>query len=177
MLLRELADMVGGRIVGDENLPIIGAATIRRAKPGEITLAENDKLAKPLQASQASAVVVSEQFQQTSLPRLVVNDVHDAFAKIVSHFRPARNTSKFLRSHRAEISESAELAEDVHVHPFAYIGDDVKIGSGSIIHAGVCVMDGCRIGDNVTLFPNVVLYENTIVGNRKVIHSGSVIGA
>ncbi len=177
ILLRELAAIVDGRVVGDDSLPIEGAATIRRAKAGEITLAEDQKLAHELQDSAAAAVVVSEQFEQTSLPRIVVKDVHDAFAKIVTHFRPMRKTSRFLRSHRAQIAESAELAEDVHVHPFACIGDDVTIGAGSIIHSGVCVMDGCRLGENVTLYPNVVLYENTVVGRGSTIHAGSIIGA
>jgi UDP-3-O-[3-hydroxymyristoyl] glucosamine N-acyltransferase len=175
--LHELAELVGGRVVGDADLPIVGAATISRARQGEITLAENEKLVKELETSDASAVVVSEPCAQTPLPCIVVDNVHDAFAKIVTHFRPLRRTSKFLRSHRAQISESAELADDVHVHPFACIGDDVAIGAGSIIHSGVCIMDGCRIGENVTLFPNVVLYENTVVGNGSVIHAGAVIGA
>ncbi len=177
ILLRELASIAGGRVVGDDRTPIDGAATIRRAKSGEITLAENEKLAKELATSAAAAVVVSEQFSQTTLPRIVVADVHDAFAKIVAHFRPPRNMSKYAHSHRAQIAESAELGENVHVHPFACIGEDVQIGAGSVIHSGVCVMDGCRLGENVTLFPNVVLYENTCVGRGTVIHAGAIIGA
>ena len=38
--LRELAELVGGRLVGDGELLISGAATIRDARQGEITLAD-----------------------------------------------------------------------------------------------------------------------------------------
>lgn len=38
--LVELAALVGGRIIGDDRLTIVGAAVLRDAKPGQITLVD-----------------------------------------------------------------------------------------------------------------------------------------
>ncbi|MCG8449198.1 MAG: UDP-3-O-(3-hydroxymyristoyl)glucosamine N-acyltransferase, partial [Pirellulales bacterium] len=108
---------------------------------------------------------------------IVVDDVHAAFAKIVTHFRPPRKQSHVGISPHAIVSPSAQIAEEVDVHPLAYIGEDVVIGPRSTIHAGVRILAGCILGSDVTLFPNAVLYENTAVGDRSIIHGGAVLGA
>ena len=50
--LRELASLVGGRACGDEELTIHGAAILRDARPGDITLVDRPQLAPALSASQ-----------------------------------------------------------------------------------------------------------------------------
>jgi len=52
-----------------------------------------------------------------------------------------------------DIHESARLADDVRVGPFATIGPDVEIGSGTVVGAGVHITHSsigrdCRIGSN-----------------------------
>lgn len=175
--LRELAELIGGRLTGDGELKIVGAATLRDAIPGEITLADKAKLAPMLAASAASAVVVPEEFQPTGVPSITVADVHGSFARIVRHFRPARPGSGPEISPHACVSSSARLGANVAIHAGATVADDVEIGDGCVIHSGVRVLAGCRLGRNVVLFPNVVLYEDTRIGDRSLIHAGSVIGA
>ena len=175
--LHEIARLVDGRLCGATDLEITGAATIATARPGEITLADSPKLVPQLSRSQAAAVIVPEGFEPAGIPFISVGDVHEAFAKVVRHFRPQMQHRHIGVSHAANISLSARIASDVEVDPGANIGDHVEIGPGCVIHSGVCILDGCRIGEGVTIFPNVVLYENTLVGNRVIIHAGAVIGA
>ena len=175
--LGELADLVGGRLAGDRAVSISGAATIRDAVTGEITLADRPRLAERLAACAASAAVVCEGFPPVALPTIVVADVHRSFARIVSHFRPPRVDRYTGVSAAAIVSPTARLAADVSVHPGAIIGDDVELGPRCTVHPGVRVMAGCRIGADTVLFPNVVLYENTLIGERCLIHAGAVIGA
>lgn len=177
MTLRDLAALVGGRVVGDESLEILGAATIRDAKPGDITFADSAKFATQLAACSASAVVVGEGLGELPLPAIVVGQVSDAFARIVREFRPQWGAAPVGISPQATISPSAKLAADVTVHPGATIGDGVEVGSGATIHSGVRILAGCRIGENCTLFPNSVLYENTVLGPRVIVHAGAVLGA
>jgi UDP-3-O-[3-hydroxymyristoyl] glucosamine N-acyltransferase len=111
------------------------------------------------------------------MPTIQVDDVHAAFAALVTHFRPRRRKERIGISPLAVISPTAQIGEGVDVHPLATIGDDVVIGPGSTIHSGVRIMAGSKIGQNVTIFPNAVLYEDTIIGPRCVIHAGAVLGA
>lgn len=175
--LREIADLIGGRLTGDGNLEITGAATIRDASPGQITLADKPKLAAQLATCLASAVIVPENFTPADVPYIAVTDVHRSFAKIVAYFRPPRMQRNIGISPQAFVSPTAKIGLDVNVYPGACIGDDVEIADGATIHSGAQVMAGSKIGEGVTLFPNVVLYENTVVGARSVIHSGCIIGA
>lgn len=176
LTLSAIATLVQGELHGDGDLPITGAATLATAKPGEITLADNVKLARQLAASAASAVIVPRDFTPDR-PYISVDNVHAAFAQVVQHFHPPRPRRYVGISPSASISPSAQLSSGVEIHPLAYIGDDVEIGEGAIIHSGVRILDGCRIGAGTTIFPNAVLYENTIVGERCLIHSGAVLGA
>lgn len=175
--LAQIAELVHGKLAGDADLVITGAATLATARPGEITLCDNPKLAPQLGRSRATAVIVPPAFEPTALPTIAVDDVHAAFAKVVGQFRPQKLPREVGIHPQAVVGLSARIAPGVEVHPLAVIGDNVEIGEGCVIHSGVRIMDGCRIGRNVILFPNVVLYENTILGNRVLIHANSVIGA
>ena len=175
--LRDLASLVQGELHGDGQIAIIGADTLRDAGPGEITFVDSPKLLGKLPQSRASAVVASPDLHPPGVPYICVRGVHEAFAKIVAHFRPPRTDLQTGTHPTAVVSSSARLASGVVVHPHAVIGDDVEIGPGTIIHAGVHVMAGCKLGADVVLFSRVVLYENTVVGSRVLIHAGAVLGA
>jgi UDP-3-O-[3-hydroxymyristoyl] glucosamine N-acyltransferase len=175
--LSQLAELVSGRLCGDPTAEISDAAILSVAGPGQITLADSAERSSGLAQSSASAAVVSPELECDSMPTIVVDNVHEAFAKIVQHFRPRRSQERPGLSAQAIISKTAQLASGVDVHPLAVIGDDVVIGTGSTIHSGARIMAGCVIGRDVTVFPNVVLYEETRVGDRSIIHAGAVIGA
>ncbi len=175
--LGDLAKLVDGQLEGPGEISIEGATIIRDAGPGDITLADNPKLAESLASSEASAVLVPAGFRPAGIPSLTVEDVHASFAKIISALRPHRSVKAVGVSAAAHVSRSAELGANVVVHPGAVIGDGVRIGTGCEIHSGVQVMAGCTLGAGVTLFPKVVLYEHTVVGDRVLIHAGAVLGA
>jgi UDP-3-O-[3-hydroxymyristoyl] glucosamine N-acyltransferase len=177
LALSDIATLVDGSLVGPEDLPIRGAATLACARPGEITLADNARFAPLVARSLAAAVIVGPGFEPTGIPYIVVGDVHAAFAKVVQHFRPRRVVRPVGISPAAQIASTAKLSEGVQIHPLASIADEVEIGPRSVIHGGVRLLEGCRIGEDVTIFPNAVLYENTIVGDRTIIHSTAVLGA
>ncbi len=175
--LGELALLVDGQVVGPTNLAIQGAAPLRDAETGDITLVDSAERGRSLAESKAAAIVCPRSFTPGEMPAILVDDVHAAFAKIVLHFQPARAAKRIGVSRQSAVSISATLGANVDVHPFATVGDDATIGDGSTIHSGVHIMAGCRIGRDVTIFPGAVLYENTVVGDRTIIHAAAVLGA
>ena len=175
--LGELALLADGQVAGPDNIAIQGAAPLRDALPGEITLVDSADRSRNLAESKAAAIVCPRSFTPGEMPAILVNDVHAAFAKILLHFHPARIAKRIGVSRLSAVSSSATLGANVDVHPFATIGDEVTIGDGATIHAGAHIMAGCRIGENVTIFPGAVLYENTVVGDRSIIHAAAVLGA
>jgi UDP-3-O-[3-hydroxymyristoyl] glucosamine N-acyltransferase len=175
--LAQLADMVDGQLLGSGDLVIDGAAPLRDAQPGQITMVDGGEKNQNLTACRAAAVISPRSFTPNGVPVIQVNDAHRAFAAVVAYFQPRRRKRRIGVSAQASVSPTAKLADNVDVYPFATIGDDVTIGAGTTIHSGVHIMAGSRIGEDVTIFPGAVLYENTVVGARCLIHAGAVLGA
>jgi UDP-3-O-[3-hydroxymyristoyl] glucosamine N-acyltransferase len=177
--LAVLAELVGGQLVNPNtsNTIIEGAATLSDARPIDISLLDNVDKAHRLARSRAGAVVVPHGFAPEHPPAIQVDDVHQAFAAIVAHFRPAFAAARIGVSPQAVVSPLALLDDDVDVHAGATIGDNASIGPHSTIHAGARIGAGCKLGAEVTIYPNAVLYENTVVGDRSVVHAGAVLGA
>jgi len=175
--LTELAALVGGELKGDGELVLHGAAPLRDAEPGQITMVNGAERNRGFRNCRASAIVAPKGFDPGDRPAILVDDPYRAFARVVMFFHPPRQARRMGVSPLAVVSPTARLGEDVDVYPLATIGDEVVIGDGTTIHPGVHIMAGSRIGPNVTIFPNAVLYENTVVGPRCVIHAGAVLGA
>jgi UDP-3-O-[3-hydroxymyristoyl] glucosamine N-acyltransferase len=175
--LAALAELVGGRIVGDSSLLVENAATLRDAGPSDITLVDTKEKAQRLAGSPARAVVAPLDFVPEGRAAIQVGDVHRAFTTIVCHFRPPRRVTYRGVSPVAHVSPTARIARDVEIGPGATVGDDVEIGAGSVIHQGANIMAGCKLAEGVTVFPGAVLYENTIVGPRCVIHAAAILGS
>lgn len=177
VLLSDLAEMVGGHLVGDGLTPILGAATFREVQAGEITFIDRQDKATQLLSSPAAAALVPSGLTIEGRPFIQVADVQAAFTAIVQHFRPRRRQRRVGVSPAAYISPTARLGYDVDVYPGASIGDDVEVGAGSTIYPGAHILAGCKLGEHVTVYPNAVLYEETKVGDRSTIHSAAVLGA
>src|SRR5438876_11252994 len=109
LVLAEIARLIDGQLCGDGTLSISGAATLPVARPGEITLADHPRLAPQLIRSQASAVIVPATIQPTDRPYITVSDVHGAFAKVVTHFHPPRETHYPGISPAAFVSPTAKI--------------------------------------------------------------------
>ncbi len=175
--LFDIAQLAQGQLLGDPQLQIDGAATLRDARSGDITFINQVNLLGKLESSAASAAIVPEGLRSDRIATITVRDPDQAFAKVVASFRPAVNRKGLGVSPAAHVSPSAQIDSTATVYPGAVIYEGVEIGPRVSIHANACIMEGCRIAADTTIFPGVVLYENTRVGERCLIHAGAVIGA
>ena len=175
--LHELAERLGGKLHGDGNTPITGAATLRDCGQGDITFVSRPRHQRQLRKVAAAAVLVSNAIVPEGIPYVVVENVNEAFAKLVELFRPSRPHRSVGISPQAFVSESAQIGRDVEIHAGASVGDEVAIGEGSVIHCGARIGAGSKIGAGVEVFPNAVIYEDTVVGDRSIVHACAVVGA
>jgi UDP-3-O-[3-hydroxymyristoyl] glucosamine N-acyltransferase len=179
--LSDLANYVGGRVIGDATVTIHKVAPIDEAVQGEITFLSNPRFQHFLSRCQASAVivgpgVVDEQRRATKVNYLESADPYLAFAKIFQLFCPRRQFSAEVSPH-AYVAPSASLGEAVTIFPNAFIGAGVRIGARTVVFPGVFVGDDAQIGDDCLLHPNVVVREGCRLGHRVILHAGVVIGS
>jgi len=176
--LSELADLVGGTVVGDGGLPITGVAPLQSATASELTFLERaDRVALLQRKSQAGAVVVPIGVAPEGFAAIQVDNVLEAFEKIARFFAPPRDETIHSISERAFVHPSAKIGTNVAISHFAVIEEDVVLGDNVQIHSGVHIAAGCVIGDHTVIFSNAVLYRSSVIGSRCIIHSGAVIGA
>ena len=173
MQLGQLAKFVDGRLIGDPAVVCHGANPPRDASPQEITMLDDPSRSSTLSESQAIAVITGTELGLESMAQIVVANPHQAFSRVVAHFRPPIGADFTIDG----IDPSAFICETAWVHAGAVIGSGVKIGSRTRIMPGVVIFPHTQIGDDCVIHANVTLYEYTRIADGVVIHAGTVIGA
>ena len=174
--LAELANMVGGEVVGDPQLEVQGVSGIEDAQPGTITLVASAKLMEDARRSQASAFIFPKSLPDIGRPGIRLNNPRLAFALILEHFAPKYQQE--IGSHpSAVIGKECKFGDDVSIGAMVVVGDRVTIGERSVIKPGVIIEDDVVIGQDTVVFPNAVIASRSIIGNRVVINAGTVIGS
>ncbi len=175
--VRQLAELVHGKVFGDATLPITAARTLKEAQPGDITFIENAQHTRELHTCRASAVVAPEGIPVNGQVVIQVADPLGAFVTIVRHLHGRPEPPVHGVDPRASVHPSALLGPDPSVYPLAVIGAGTVIGARCRIHSGAVIGRNCRLGDDVIVYPNAVLYDDTILGHRVIVHANAVIGA
>ncbi len=174
--LSELAAAVGCAWEGDEDPVIEGVASLKEARPGDITFLADKKLLPDLTHTRAAAVVVQPGIA-CPVPALRAEDPYLVFARILSRFAVARERVFPPGIHpTAQIAPSVYLGEKVSVGPYAVIGEGTRIGAGSAIGPHVVVGPDVVVGEDCILYPLATVREGCILGRHVVLHTGAVIG-
>ena len=156
--LQQIAQRLGGRVVGESGILIRQVGSLERATREQITFLSNSKLKAKLAETRASAVILAPGDEKlTGLPRIVADNPYAYFARVSQLFNPV-------------VTQSG-------IHPSAVIAPSAKLGRNVSLGAGCVVGENVVIGDDSCLYPRVVLYPGCTVGARVVIHAGAVIGA
>ena len=174
--LKELAEKVGGKLIGDESIIISSVDDIKLAKEESISFAFLPKYKKEIQHSNASAFVVLSETDLDDKYGIVVEDPYLSMISILDYFDnrpvPEKNVST-----NSQIHNSVNQPVNFHIGSFSVIDKDTVIGENVFIGHGVKINPGCVIGDNSVLYDNVVIYDNTIIGKNCIINAGTVIGS
>jgi UDP-3-O-[3-hydroxymyristoyl] glucosamine N-acyltransferase len=174
--LGEIAQHVGGRVVGDPSIRIRAAATLSHAGPGDISFLANRKYEKQLEGTQAGAVIVGQEMPEAGVAQLVAEDPYFAFTQALVLLYGQRRHKEVGISPRAAIAASAKIGANCHIHDFATVSDGAEIGAGCVLYPCVYVGPGARLGDGCVLYPNVVVHDGCRIGSRVIIHANSTLG-
>jgi UDP-3-O-[3-hydroxymyristoyl] glucosamine N-acyltransferase len=174
--LGELAEHVGGKVVGDPKVEIKTVATLEEAAEGDISFLANVKYEKLVETTKASAVIVGKEMPSIKTPLLIAQDPYYAFMQIVVLLHGHRKHKKCGISPKAIIASSAKIGEGCHIRENAVIEDNVTVGKNCTIYPGVFIGEGTKLGDDCLIYPNAVIYENCIIGNRVTIQSNASVG-
>ncbi|HOX40236.1 MAG TPA: UDP-3-O-(3-hydroxymyristoyl)glucosamine N-acyltransferase [Candidatus Brocadiia bacterium] len=174
--LKELADFVGGSVIGDGNAVIEKVSGIQEAGPDCITFISNPKYVRMLRETKAGAVIVSPQIKEAPTSLLVCRNPYLAFARIVEYLMYEAPVYKPGIDPQAHISESASIGRNVVAMPFAFVGENSSVGERTVLHPGASIGRYCRIGSDCVIHSNAVIYDDTVIGDRVTVNSNCSIG-
>ena len=175
--LADLAELVGGRVIGDPDVTIEKVSPIEDAAPGDITFLGHPRYRRYLGACKASAVIVAdESLDGGPLNLLQVDDPYRAFARIHGLFNPpalhASGTSP-----QAVVDSTAVIGTDVSLYPYCHVGKDARVGDGTVLMPGVSIGRGAWLGRGCVLHSNVTVEDGCRIGDGVILHAGVVIGS
>jgi UDP-3-O-[3-hydroxymyristoyl] glucosamine N-acyltransferase len=174
--LKELADYLGGTVLGDENCRINGLAPLETAGVDKITFLANPKYASKVATTGAGAVLMAPGGEGFGRNVIEVADPYLSFAKLLTLFYVQPHAARGVMP-AACIGTGVTLGENITIYPGAIIGDNVSIGDGCVIHPGAVIYNGVTVGDGSTVHANAVIRERCCLGKRCVIQPGAVIGS
>jgi UDP-3-O-[3-hydroxymyristoyl] glucosamine N-acyltransferase len=174
--LREIADLVGGKVIGDDQVTITGINSLGEASQGEISFFADRRYRESLKKTKASALLVSAVIDLYKGPQVVVPNPALAYARVASLFAPSLPRFSGI-SEKAVIRKSSKIGESVSIYPMVYVGEEAVIGDHATLYPGVFVGDRAKIGNKTVIYPNVSIMHDCVIGNEVIIHAGTVIGS
>ncbi len=174
--LKELADLVGGKLSGDGSILIRGVNGLREAEPGEIAFLANRKYMPLLASTRASAVIVGEGIK-APLPAIVAKNPDLAFTRVAERFNAAPVRPPAGVHPAAVVAPDASIGRGAAVGACTVVEAGASIGEGTVLYPQVYVGHNARIGPDCVLYPQVVVRERCVVGARVILHCGAVIGS
>ena len=176
LTVREIAERVRGKVVGDGNIEIRGVNSLVEACQGDVSFFADRRYAKDLGKTRASALLIAAVSDHYHGPQIVVGNPLLAYARVAQLFSPPLTRFPGI-SPEAVIGEGAKIGTDVSIYPFVYVGDGAEIGDGTTLFPGVFVGERVRIGNKTVLQPNVTVMPDSIIGSEVIIQPGCVIGS
>ncbi len=151
--LKQIADLVDCKFVGDSDFQVLGMNEIHVVEPGDIVFVDHPKYYGKALDSAATIVLINKEVEcPVGKALLISEDPFRDFNKLTDFFKP-------FQSSNASISLSAKVGKNTVVQPNCFIGHNVTIG------------------DNCTIHSNVSIYDDAVIGNHVTIHAGTVLGA
>jgi len=176
----QIAPLISGTIEGDSSVLVSNFGKIESAKAGDLAFLANPKYEAYAYTTEASILLVSDEFtprQPLSLTLIRVKDPYAALAQLMQLVEQQQASHPEGISPTAQIAEGVVLGEDVYVGAYAVLEQGVKVGRGVRIYPHAYVGKGVTIGEGTTVHPHVTLYHDVQIGARCIIHAGAVIGA
>jgi UDP-3-O-[3-hydroxymyristoyl] glucosamine N-acyltransferase len=173
-----VADLVGGRLLGDGGVQIRTVRPLDRAGPDALSLAVSSRYAADLVSSRAGAVLIPEELAGASSGSrtcIVVSDPHNALVQVLHALFPSEAPTSGIDP-TARIGAGTTIGADVSIGPFVVLGRNVQVGARSRVAPHVLLGDGVVVGEDCVLGPGVVCYAGSRLGNRVVLKAGAVIG-
>jgi UDP-3-O-[3-hydroxymyristoyl] glucosamine N-acyltransferase len=176
--VKEVAEFVQARLLGDETVQLTGISSVQSAGTGDLVFVDDEKHLLPAVESRAAAVIAGDfaAGKTTSKPLILSTQPRLSFARAAQLLCPKPERKPGIHP-SAIVHTSARVGDNVAVEERVVIGEGATIGEGTRIGAASVIGAKAIIGRNCDLYPNVTIYPGARLGDRVIVHSGAVLGS
>ncbi|WP_028388843.1 UDP-3-O-(3-hydroxymyristoyl)glucosamine N-acyltransferase [Legionella fairfieldensis] len=174
--LSEIAHLVRGQVIGDENIIISTLAPIDNIITGALVFAEGKENLQLAEKSVAAALLVNDRTTSEVKSVIQVDNPFKAFIQLLDHFNPVKKPVPGIHP-TAVIAPDVRLGNNISVGPYVIIESGTIIGDNCVIKGHVMIGEHVTIGADTTIHPHVTIYERCQIGARVCIHASTVIGS
>lgn len=175
--LRQLAEAVDGRLVGDGEIRIDRVASLQSAVEGCITFLSDPRLKKQLETTRASAVILRPELSELCpTAAVLVDNPYLAYARVAALLNPEPEAAAGIHP-SAVVDPEAVVDPSASIGPLCVVEAGARIGPRAVLGPGCQVGRGVSIGEDSRLVARVTVCAGSVIGRRALIHPGAVIGS
>ena len=176
---KDLSQLLNGTVEGNPDVFVSHPSKIEEGTPGSICFFSNPKYESYVYSTQASVILVSQDFQpsqpiQATLIR--VEDVYGSVSHLLDTFGKKEKKEATI-SPQSAVHCKANIGNNISIGAFVVIEEGAQIGDDCTLHPQVFIGKNVTVGNNVTLYPGVKIYHDCIIGDNCILHANVVIGS
>ncbi len=176
---QQIAEALNGTVDGNPETEVSNLSKIEEGKEGTLTFLANPKYTPYIYETQASIVIVNEDFvpeKEIKATLIRVKNAYTAFAQLLELYKSTKERKAGI-SDKAYIAESAIIGKNVYIGEFVSVGEHTDIKDNTRIYPHTTIGNHCKIGSSTKIYSGVNIYDECVVGNECTIHAGVIIGA
>ena len=177
MTAGEIAKLIHGKVIGDDELAIQNLAKIEDAGTADLSFIANPKYARFLDESKAGVILVGSGMTRITGTVIVVDNPYLSFVRLLEIFYPELREVEVGIHESAVVDASAQLGKDVAVGANCVVEAGTTVGAGTILYPNTHVGRDVTLGENCVVYANVSLRYGVRIGDRVIIQNGAVIGS
>jgi UDP-3-O-[3-hydroxymyristoyl] glucosamine N-acyltransferase len=174
--LRDLAEQLGCRLLGDSSIIVTSVSSLQSAASDSLIFVDDAQYLDAALGSSAAAIIAGDfASAATSKPMLISAQPRLTFARAAKLLRDPESNRTINPS--AVVPASAKIGKNVAIGARTILGEHVKVGGETTIGPGSVIGDHVVIGSHCRIDANVTIYPGTTIGNRVIVQAGAVLGS
>ncbi len=166
---------------GSTTETVQGIASLKKARPGDLSFLGNPKYKPEVEATTASIVLLPLDFVGEPKPNqlfLLLDKPSLGLARLCTRLEQLLWPKPTPGIHPSAIVEpGAQIATTATIGPLCIIESGAVIGERTHLQAHVFIGRNARLGDDCWLMPAAKVTTECVLANRVLLHAGAVIGA
>ncbi|MEG1501817.1 MAG: UDP-3-O-(3-hydroxymyristoyl)glucosamine N-acyltransferase [Synergistaceae bacterium] len=172
--LSEISKLLGGSVVGDPNIEILGITDLGKIEESMISPLWEKKFIS--EVVPGNILLTKPGWTPTGYNSVEVDDPRRALILLLNFFNPFVELQQSIHS-SSVVSSTAKIGKSVHIGPNCIVSDNAELCDNVKLMGNVWIGSGVTIGANTLIEPGVVIHSFVTIGKSCIVHPNAVIGS